>query len=119
MQRFGKASRLTRPPEFQAVRRGGTTARAGCIAVSVLPGARRRLGIAVSRRVGAAVMRNRIKRVVRELFRLEPELFPRGDCVVIPAAGAAKASNDEIRTTLRRALGLVTTKLQAGRRPES
>jgi ribonuclease P protein component len=45
---------------------------------------RTRLGITVARQVGNAVRRNRIKRLVREVFRQHRELFPeRADLVVI------------------------------------
>ena len=44
-----------------------------------------RLGLAVSRRAGNAVVRNRIKRVLREAFRLDREDLPPGlDVIVIP-----------------------------------
>ncbi len=44
-----------------------------------------RLGLAVSKKVGIAVQRNRIKRVVREFFRLHQDaLFTGYDYVVIP-----------------------------------
>ena len=42
-----------------------------------------RLGITVTRKVGNAVRRNRIKRVVREVFRRERDLFPRADVVFV------------------------------------
>ena len=46
---------------------------------------RSRLGIAVSRKVGKAVTRNRIKRVVREVFRRNRNRFPNRCDVVIVA----------------------------------
>ena len=45
----------------------------------------KRLGITVSRKVGNAVRRNRIKRLVREFFRLNKSLFPAGYDVVVMA----------------------------------
>lgn len=49
-----------------------------------------RLGITVSRRVGTAVVRDRLKRRVREFFRKRPPWAPSTDTVVIarPGAGA-------------------------------
>lgn len=50
---------------------------------------RPRLGVTVTRKVGDAVRRNRVKRVVREAFRLDPALLPLGiDLLVIAKAGA-------------------------------
>ena len=48
-----------------------------------------RLGIVATRKVGDATMRNRIKRVCRECFRLWPGFVPDGiDLVVIARSGA-------------------------------
>ena len=50
-----------------------------------------RLGLVVSRRVGNAVARNRVKRVCRECFRLRVVAIPEGiDLVVIARSGAAE-----------------------------
>lgn len=104
MPRFPKSARLLVADEFAEVRQKGRQARSGCITVVTIKASCARLGLIVPRRVGNAVARNRIKRVIREYFRLNRDAFPRGDCVVIPAGGAAKLSNDAIRSQLVRAL---------------
>jgi len=63
-----------------------------------------RLGITVSRRVGAAVERNRIKRVVREWFRRERGgLAPGVDLVVIARSAAAGCGSAELGAALTEA----------------
>lgn len=64
-----------------------------------------RLGLAVSRKVSTrAVVRNRIKRALREQFRLlRPQLQP-GDCVVVARSGAATATSAQLRAAFVKAL---------------
>jgi len=49
-----------------------------------------RIGITVTRKVGNAVARNRIKRLVREFFRINRKLFPPADYNIIARSGAVK-----------------------------
>jgi ribonuclease P protein component len=90
-----RAARLRDARDFGRVNRTGVR-RAGRHFVAVVAPARTgagapRLGLAVSRRVGNAVARNRVKRRVREWFRHERASLPPGtDWVVIARAGAAE-----------------------------
>ncbi|MDR1433402.1 MAG: ribonuclease P protein component [Puniceicoccales bacterium] len=56
-----------------------------------------RIGIVTAKKVGNAVKRNRIRRIVREWFRLNPEAFGKGhDYLFIALRGIAAKSNGEI-----------------------
>jgi ribonuclease P protein component len=61
------------------------------------PRAETRLGVTVSKKVGGAVARNRIKRRVREVFRTRRHELPPGlDVVVIAKRGADGLTFNEI-----------------------
>ena len=63
-----------------------------------------RLGIVATRKVGDATMRNRIKRLCRECFRLWPGFVPDGiDLVVIAREGADELTLDRVRDEWSRA----------------
>lgn len=58
----------------------------------------RRIGLTVSGKVGNAVVRNQIKRWLREIFRAERDRLPeRVDLVLIARAGAETAGYDGLR----------------------
>jgi ribonuclease P protein component len=85
---FDKSRRLRRRAEFQHVFDGGQRIRGRFFTLLLAPStaSKCRLGIVASRKLGDAVRRNRAKRLIREIFRLNP---PPGearavDIVVIP-----------------------------------
>lgn len=82
---FPRRLRLTSARQFQAVYRQGRRAAAPPLVVFALPNEleHARLGLSVSRRVGGAVARNRIRRLIREAFRHHQHDLPgRYDLVV-------------------------------------
>ena len=57
-----------------------------------------RLGIVVTRKIGGAVRRNRVKRLCRECFRTWPDLLPCGaDLIVIARPGADTLELADVR----------------------
>ena len=62
-----------------------------------------RIGLTVSRKVGNAVVRNRVKRRIREWFRRSRAAVPAGtETVVIARASAARISYAELAAELQR-----------------
>jgi ribonuclease P protein component len=104
---FAAADRLHRSAEFIRLQRAGVRFQSPHFVVYAgnLPGLqdgepsrRSRLGVTVSRRVGIAVARNRVKRRVREIFRtVIRDSLPAGTSIVVIArAGAATLASAAI-----------------------
>lgn len=91
MQRFGQqnSERLRKNGEFNRIYRNGARLYGKGFTLVYLQDEQSdsrfsasRLGISVPRKVGNAVQRNRIKRIIREAFRLHREVFPKGSDLV-------------------------------------
>lgn len=91
---YPKAARIRRRAEFTLCYERGRRLYTAHFLLFLLPGPGRRTGMAVSRKVGNAVTRNRVKRLLREFFRLHAGLLPPGDVVAVARRQAGCAGLD-------------------------
>ncbi len=103
--RFRPCHRLRSAADFERVYRTGKRAGDGLFAVNALANELgfARLGMSVSTRtVGNAVRRNRVRRIIREVFRERQRELPGVDLVVTSRPGARDALRPAIVTSLER-----------------
>ena len=116
---FRAADRLHRRADFLCVQRNGVRFQSSHFVVYAarFPESEMvRLGTTVSKRLGNAVTRNRIKRRIRECFRLGLRFrLPAGTCiVVIGRAGAGGLEMGSVRAELDGAIAKLRLRLRAG-----
>ena len=103
-QAFPAQARIKTAEEFSRVRQSGLTMRGPYFRVGFLQSNKRRLGLVLSKQVGPAVTRNRLKRRSREHFRKHASLYPCGDFVLIPQSKAAELACKDYFAALEKML---------------
>ena len=76
-----------------------------------------RLGMSVSRKVGNAVVRNRLRRLYREAFRLTKAELPAGLDLVLVPRGSEMPALDELKDLLRKLVPQAARRLEKGAKP--
>jgi ribonuclease P protein component len=102
--RFQPAQRLRRPAEFQLVyaqgRKFGNEYFSAAVNTNLI--AHPRLGLSIAARtIGNAVQRNRVKRVVRDSFRIQQRSLPAVDIVIGARVAAKDTPNAQLRVGLQ------------------
>jgi ribonuclease P protein component len=94
-QRLRSHQRLTNAADFTRCYRHGKRLRTRYFTVYAYQCGKNvpRLGLAVGKAVGIAVVRNRVKRWLRELFRRHKILIPRGYDLFVRAGPASAAAS--------------------------
>lgn len=121
-----RRARITRSGDFDAVYRRGRSAANRHLVVYAFARDDRpatspaRLGLSVSKKVGGAVERNRVKRVLRELFADIAPGLPRGiDVVVIARPGCAEYIDEKGSALIGERLAELAEKATRPREQES
>ena len=113
MPTFDKSGRLRKRSEFVRLSvSGNKLVSADFIVISSDPlFSWARLGITVSRKIGNSVVRNRIKRLIREFFRNNRLLFPIADYNIIARSGACHLDYSAVCQEISNALSRIGRKI--------
>jgi ribonuclease P protein component len=93
---------LTKRTQFELVYDEGSSWAGRAVVMKTLPNGLdfSRYGLVVSRRIGKAVVRNRVKRLLREILRQTP-LQPGWDIIFLARAPAARGSYESLGKSVR------------------
>ena len=100
-------TRLSRRAEYEAVYRSGGRRSAAQFVVFYRPngGTQSRFGSSVKKQIGNAVVRNRIRRRIREILRRNSSEIPSGwDLVIHPRPSVARVNFAQLEAELLRLL---------------
>lgn len=105
---FPKTQRLLKRSEFIRVQKAGKRLSTPSLLILIYStnSGTTRLGIAVSKKIGKSVVRNALKRLIREIFRTHRDFFPASaDIVVIPKKVGYRLEYEALAKEVRQLFG--------------
>ncbi len=119
---FGKSRRLLKAADYKQVfdhNEARASHRYFLLLAKTSPGAHQRLGLVIAKKnVKLAVDRNRIKRVVRETFRLLPDNNPPVDMIFLARRGIDQLDKQQLSSILREQWHKLTRQIAQSSDPE-
>lgn len=114
-----KDRRVRKRRDFTWIQRNGSRGHSQHLTISARPRkpGTGRIGLTVSKKVGNAPTRNKLKRRLREILRVRPALFADVDLVVIAKPGAADLSFDELTAEVQRAHAGMLKSMKKAKKP--
>lgn len=109
--RFSRTQRIRRRRDFEYIYGHGRLYQDECFRIFYVrksPTELGRLGVSISKKLGKAHARNRIKRIIKETFRLHPELTAGLNLIVQPRPSVPSLENAQIRQRFLEALKALT-----------
>ena len=100
MPTFPKTVRLKNAEDFERVWKSSVQKANRYLVLRWSPSNNQKLGLIVSKSVGNAVVRNRLKRVFRDYFRLHREDFPQAEIIIIARPPVHALDNASVRKEL-------------------
>lgn len=98
-ERFRANERVTKASEFERVFAGGDKKYSKNFTLIHLKNNNRKIGIIISRKIKGTVIRNKLKRRLRDIYRKNKTCFE-GELVIIVQPGAEKSTYAEIKTEI-------------------
>jgi ribonuclease P protein component len=94
--------RLRKPAQYTLVYDKGSSQADRLLVLKAMPNRLEisRYGISVSKRVGIAVVRNRVKRLLREILRLTP-IIPGWDIILIARSPTAQSDYHQLEKSVK------------------
>ncbi|MCA8938896.1 MAG: ribonuclease P protein component [Planctomycetes bacterium] len=113
---YPKAARLCRRGEISHVLDHGRASVGSFVVAKVAPNelGRPRLGVVVSKKYGNAPQRNRLKRRMREVFRLNQASLPAYDIVLLPRRCDSEPSFLEYQADILKQIASAQVKFEEG-----